>query len=206
MRKSISQVYLHIQTVTGHRSNNMQKKNIRRNIVACDKATIRVWLAVLILTPLPSYLIAVVLFLHRIPFIMTTSIWLLIVKDNFERVEGRFEVEMSSEEKVSDLKTKAKAAQPDTFSRHDLNPDSLTVWKTEGELIINKTTSTKDLEEILKMIDAKDPRTIRRLDEVENLKVGDLQLPRRQVLLLRLPGMSRIFTTAGCLILFHLIC
>jgi hypothetical protein len=126
---------------------------------------------------------------------MTSSrIWLLPVDHEFQAVGNRFRVEASIDDEVRDLKDTLKEETPGTFSRYHIEPDCLTVWKTEGKLVIDTSTAKEDLKEILKKIDVNDEGTIRMLDP--HVKVADLQLSDDQILLVRFPGMSRISTTA----------
>jgi hypothetical protein len=132
------------------------------------------------------------------------KVWLLLVDHNFHAHEDMFQVKTAIDNVVGDLKKKVKEEIPETFSQYHISPNSLTVWKTEGELVIINPTA-KRLEETLEKIDVNDEGTIRKLDP--HVKVADLKLSggQSQTLLVRLPGMS-YFYYRSCLILCHLIC
>lgn len=58
----------------------------------------------------------------------------------------------------------------------------------EGEIVLNRSTTESQEEEIIEKVNINDRGTIQKLDE--DVLVAELQLPDCQILLLQLPGMS----------------
>lgn len=125
----------------------------------------------------------------------SSKIWLLLVDHKFQALGECFQVETSNDDVVGDLKDKVKEEKPEIFSLCLIDPDSLTVWQTVDDLVIDRSTA-KDLKEILEKIDVNDEGSIRMLGESEKVAELPSLLPDGQVLLVQLPGMSRISTTA----------
>lgn len=100
---------------------------------------------------------------------------------------------------IHDLKKKVKDAAPNTLSRFDVDPSELTVWKMKGEMVIYNLTSKKRFPEILNSIDVNDVDAIEEIGEAEVL--ANVELQASQVLLVRLPGSSCIFTAVGCVLI-----
>jgi hypothetical protein len=121
------------------------------------------------------------------------KVWLLLVDHNFQALGQSFPVDISFGDDVCDLKKKVNEEKPEILSHYRVDPSCLSVWKTEGELVIINPTA-KRLEEILEKINIDDEDTIRRLGT--QVKVADLDLSYGQTLLVRVPGMSRISTTS----------
>lgn len=130
------------------------------------------------------------------------KIWLILVRHDFQAIGSgscfAFRVDSSAIIHVADLKKEVKEEAPNTLSRFRVDPDELTVWKTKGEMVINRSTSKKRLEEILKSIDVDDVDAIEQIRGSEGL--ADVELPDGQVLIVRLPGSSRISTAVGCVL------
>jgi hypothetical protein len=127
------------------------------------------------------------------------NVWFLLVDHKFQAVGNCFSVETSLiDDDVCELKDKITAEKLEIFSHYHIYPDYLTLWQTKGKLLINNSSSAECLEEILKNIDADDEDTIWKPGEYD--AVADLQLSDDQVLLVQLPGMSRIPTTSHCVI------
>ena len=72
--------------------------------------------------------------------------------------------------------------------------NDLAVWKTKGTMIINKSFP-RLLPEILRKIDVDNKNHIEKPSVRE--QVAELRLSDGQILLVRLPGMSCIFTAVG---------
>ena len=119
------------------------------------------------------------------------EIWLLLVDYNFQALGGCFPVNTTSGDAVYHLKEKVKEETPEALSRVHVDLKNLTMWKTKGAMIIDKSSSDR-LPEILKNIDVGDENTIEELSEDE--LVADLGLSDGQTLLVRLSGTSRIST------------
>ena len=108
-----------------------------------------------------------------------------------------FQVGIFFDDKICNLKNKVKEKKPDIFSLIftlcKLDPLCLTVWKTQGKLVLNGST-TKCLEEILKKINVDDEDTIQMLDE--SMTMAELQSSLTddgQILLAQFPGMSYFY-------------
>ena len=129
------------------------------------------------------------------------KIRLLLVDHEFHPIDRRFNVETSDSDEISDLKEKVKKEGPDILTRYNINPISLTVWQTQGEYVLNRST-THLQGEILEKIKNKvnDEDIIRILEE--EVEVDALQLPDGEILIVRLPGMSHIPLAYCC----HLMC
>ena len=129
------------------------------------------------------------------------KIRLLLVDHEFHPIDRRFNVETSDSDEISDLKEKVKKKGPDILTHYDINPISLTVWQTQGEYVLNRSTTHRQgaiLEKIKNNVN--DEEIIRILEE--EVEVDTLQLPDGQILIVRLPGMSYIPLTYCC----HLMC
>ena len=121
------------------------------------------------------------------------EIWLLLVNCDFQALGGCFPVNTTSSDDVYHLKEKVKEKTREALSRAHVDPKELTMWKTKGAMIIDKS-SPERLSEILRNIDVSDENTIEELSEDE--LVADLGLSDGQTLLVqvRLSGTSRIYT------------
>ena len=110
-------------------------------------------------------------------------------------------VEVHISETVYELKKRVKMERTGDLTRLHVHvdPDRLTVWKPKGEMVIEKSTSKTRMAEILKSIDANDMDVIEEVDERGELR--DIELPNGQVLLVKLPGLSRIPTAVGCVLI-----
>ncbi|KAH9003908.1 hypothetical protein EDB86DRAFT_2291953 [Lactarius hatsudake] len=123
------------------------------------------------------------------PSIMETKTWLLPVDHTFQTTMGsRFSVLTSGEEDVETLKEKAMEKKQNNPAFNYVSASDLSVWKTKGELVINKVTIKESLADILSGIDVHNKDTIEELDEDE--QVADLELSEGQILLIRLPAIS----------------
>ncbi|KAH8993174.1 hypothetical protein EDB92DRAFT_442069 [Lactarius akahatsu] len=123
------------------------------------------------------------------PSIMGTKTWLLPVDHTFQTTIGsRFSVLTSGEEDVETLREKVMEKKQNNPAFTYVSASDLSVWKTKGELVINKVTIKESLADILSGIDVHNKDTIEELDEDE--QVADLELSEGQILLIRLPGAS----------------
>ena len=119
------------------------------------------------------------------------EIWLLLVDCDFQALGGCFPVNTSSGDGVYHLKEKVKEKTREALSHAHVDSKELTMWKTKGAMIIDKSSSER-LSEILRNIDVSDQNTIEELSEDD--LVADLGLSEGQTLLVRLSGTSRIST------------
>ena len=97
------------------------------------------------------------------------------------------------------MRKDVKKEKPEALSHHHVDPDDLTIWKTKGILVIDDSTSGERMAEILKSIDVDDVDVIEKIDE--RVLLRDLELSDGQILLVQLPGSSRISTAVGCVLI-----
>lgn len=71
--------------------------------------------------------------------------------------------------------------------------------ENERKYVYGLSTSKKHIAEILKRIDVNDVDVIEEIDERRLLR--DLKLTDGQILLVQLPGSSRISTAVGCVLI-----
>ena len=116
----------------------------------------------------------------------------ILVDHDFKAPTNYFLVETTPNDLIFHLKEKVKEVRPEELS--SVRRSDLLVWKTMGAKTINPSSEER-LSEILNTIDVGDKATIQELPE--RLKLADLGLSEFQTLLVQLPGMSRIFTIAG---------
>jgi hypothetical protein len=126
------------------------------------------------------------------------KIWVLLVHHDFQVIGSRFLVRFDTSWVIDEFRNKLKEERP-TLSRTDIDPGDLTVWKMKGEVVIYNSTSKKRLVEILNSIDVNDVDAVEEIGEAEVL--ANVGLPDGQVLLVRLPGSSRISTAVGCVLI-----
>jgi hypothetical protein len=119
----------------------------------------------------------------------TSKTWFLLVDHKFQALGDCFVVEASSHELVAILKEEVKKKR-----QIDLAAADLTIWKTKGTKIIDKTTLNR-LAEILRSIKVDDTDTIEKVSVMDEL--ADLRLSKTQVLLVQQPGTSSICTLAA---------
>ncbi|KAH9176203.1 hypothetical protein EDB89DRAFT_2066023 [Lactarius sanguifluus] len=120
---------------------------------------------------------------------METKTWLLPVNHTFQTTIGsRFSVLTFGEEDVETLKEKVMEKKQNNPAFTHVSASDLSVWKTKGELVINKVTIKESLVDILSGINIHNKDTIEELDEDE--QVADLELSEGQILLVRLPAIS----------------
>ncbi|KAI9443372.1 hypothetical protein H4582DRAFT_1924231 [Lactarius indigo] len=114
-----------------------------------------------------------------------TKIWFLLVDHTFQTLVGELSSVRTSEcEYIDDLKERVKEKwQPNLTS---VPAPKLTVWKTKGELIIDKVNIKTSLADILSSIDVDNEDTIEELSPYE--QVTDLGLSDNQILLVKLPS------------------
>ncbi|KAH9052031.1 hypothetical protein EDB83DRAFT_2521899 [Lactarius deliciosus] len=118
---------------------------------------------------------------------METKTWLLPVDHTFQTTIGsRFSVLTSGEEDVETLKAKVMEKKENNPAFTYVSASGLSVWKTKGELVIDKVTIKESLGDILFSIDVHNKDTIEELDEEE--QVANLELSEGQILLVRLPA------------------
>ncbi|KAH9176200.1 hypothetical protein EDB89DRAFT_1903360 [Lactarius sanguifluus] len=89
--------------------------------------------------------------------------WFLLIDHTFQTlIGGLSSVRTSVDEDIDDLKVKVK----EKWQYHitDVSPASLTVWRTKGDLIINKENIKMHLPNILSEINIDDEDTIEQLD------------------------------------------
>jgi hypothetical protein len=127
------------------------------------------------------------------------KIWVLLVHHDFQLLGSRFMVRVDASGVIDELKDKIKEKKPEALSRVHADPDDITVWKTEGEMIIDDDTTLERLAKILKSINVDDVEAIQRIRE--HVSLTSLQLPDGQTLLAQLPGLSRISTAVGCVLI-----
>jgi hypothetical protein len=118
----------------------------------------------------------------------------ILVDHQFQALSRRFQVGMTPNDEICDLKEKVQLAKPVFFSRLAFDNDELVVWKPMGEMVINKSTS-KRMAEILRSINANSQDAIQELEDDDS--VADLGLSGGETLLLQVPGTSRISTIVG---------
>ncbi len=124
----------------------------------------------------------------------SSKIWCILVDHEFQNQGRSFSVRTSSEDDIDDLKDKVKVKLHPRLTH--VSSMDLTVWKTKGEMIINEAEVKERLVEILGNIDVDNEDTIEMLRPGE--QVADLGLTDDQVLLVQLPGTSRISTVVRC--------
>ena len=118
--------------------------------------------------------------------------WFLLVDHKFRAMGQPFQIGTFFDDKICNLKNKVKEKKPDVFFLCKLDPLCLTMWKTEGELVLNGSTA-KHLEEILKKINVDDEDTIQMLDEYVTVAELQSSLADDQILLAQFPGMSYFY-------------
>ena len=124
---------------------------------------------------------------------MKIKIRLLLVDHKFHPIGRHFSVnlESSDDDDISDLKEKVKEEKEATFSKYPMfDLDNLTVWQTGGELVLNRSTANRQEAILEKIRNNVNDENIVLLNE--GVLVATLRLPDGQVLLARLPGVSRI--------------
>ena len=130
-------------------------------------------------------------------FIMESStVWLHLVDHKFQTLGHCFKFETTSHHKIYHFKDRVKTRiktenlKPEIFSCYNIDTlcHGLTLWKMEGEIVLNRSTAESQEEEIIEKVNINDRGTIQKLDE--DVLVAELQLPDCQILLLQLPGMS----------------
>ncbi len=127
----------------------------------------------------------------------SSKIWCILVDHEFQKqVEVRFSVQPSSNDYIDDLKDQVKVKLHPSLNH--VPSARLTVWKMKGEMIINRADVEERLVEILGNINFDNEDTIEMLDPWE--QVADLGLTDGQVLLVQLPGTSRISTVVRCVL------
>jgi hypothetical protein len=119
----------------------------------------------------------------------TSKTWFLLVDHKFQALGHCFQVNTSGHNLIDDLKKEVKKER-----QIDLAAADLTIWKTKGTKIIDKTTLNR-LAEILMGIKVDDKDTIEMVSEMDEL--ADLRLSKTQVLLVQQPGTSSICTLAA---------
>ena len=125
------------------------------------------------------------------------KLWLLLVNHGFQALGDQFPVDTTPNDLIYHLKKKVKEENQIILAHVDT--DDLTVWKTKGEMTINNANIEERSAEILRTINVDDKDTIEELGASE--VVADLELSDGQILLIRMPGMSRISTTVGCVLI-----
>jgi hypothetical protein len=118
--------------------------------------------------------------------------WFLLVNHKFQALGDCFQVNTSGHNLVVDLKEEVKKERQIDLVHVDAA--HLTIWKTKGTKIIDKTTLNR-LAEILRSIKVDDKDTIEMVSEMDEL--ADLRLSKTQVLLVQQPGTSSICTLAA---------
>ncbi len=129
----------------------------------------------------------------------SSRIWCILVDHEFQfqkQIGDHFSVRTSSKDDIDDLRDKVKVKVHPCLTH--VSSVDLTVWKTKGEMIINKAEVEERLVEILGNIDVDNEDTIEKLRPGE--QVADLGLTDDQVLLVQLPGTSRISTVVRCVL------
>jgi hypothetical protein len=117
---------------------------------------------------------------------------IVLVDHRFLPLTRRFLVDRTPNDLIHDVMKKVKAEMSNDLSTFNIS--DLTVWKTMGEMVIDKSTSER-LAEILSCINrfnVNDGNTIQRLSH--DRKLADLGLSDSQTLLIQCPGTSRIPT------------
>ncbi|KAH9171271.1 hypothetical protein EDB89DRAFT_2243611 [Lactarius sanguifluus] len=114
------------------------------------------------------------------------EVWLLLVDYKFQAIGRRFTVSTTSGDfNINDLKKGVGEKMINTLSHAGVDCSDLTVWKTKGSMIIDRST-VKRLAEILRDINVDDKVTIEKLSEDD--QVADLGLSESQTLLVRQPA------------------
>lgn len=126
-----------------------------------------------------------------------TRIAVVLVDNQFQALTRRFLIKTAPNDIILNLKQKVKETRPSSLPA-SLSISKLVMWKSTGELVINRSTSTR-MAEILGAIKVDDKNTIQRLEEDES--VADLGLTPSETLLVQLPGTSRIPTIVGCVLM-----
>ncbi|KAH9057466.1 hypothetical protein EDB87DRAFT_1823595 [Lactarius vividus] len=109
------------------------------------------------------------------------ELWLLLVNHKFQAIGGRFSVKITSSDfNINDVKKGVGGKRSNAFSRAGIDSSDLTVWRTKGSMIIDRST-VKRLAEILREINVGDKDTIEKLSEDEQM--ADLGFSESQTLL-----------------------
>lgn len=123
-------------------------------------------------------------------FLMIKSLTYLLVNHEFRAIGGSITVDISVNSDIGDLKEKVKEERPDIFSFHRITSESLIVWKTATERVLEVIEHREEALERVQ-VDINDENTIQRLEK--EVKVTDLQLSGGEILLVQLPGMLCLY-------------
>ena len=122
-------------------------------------------------------------------------IWVLLVHHDFQDLGPRFSIRVDTSPVIDDLKQKVKEKRPEALSRVHVDSSDLIVWKTKSEMIIDDSTSIERLVKILK-------RTWKPLSGFAKACCRQtLNSQTVRPLLAQLPGLSRIPTVVGCVLI-----